>query len=69
VRVEAELVDAVVAGESVSKEVGDGTDLLDELVARLFDIGPGTCTTTVLIDLTYDSGDLVGGCPGVGLGK
>ena len=69
VRVEAELVDAVVAGEPVPQEVGDGTDLLRELVARLFGIGSAGRTATVLIDFAYDGGDLVGGCAGVGLGE
>jgi hypothetical protein len=69
VRVEAELVDAVVTGEPVTQKVGDGTDPLRKLVARLFRTGSTGCTATVLIDFAYDGGDLVGGRAGVGFGE
>src|SRR5271154_7438537 len=68
VRVEAELVDAVVTGEPVPHKVGDRSDPLRELVARLFPTG-STGTATVLIDFAYDGGDLVGGRAGVGFGE
>ena len=38
-RVEAEFVDVVVAGQLVSQEVRDGNGLLDQFVARLLDVG------------------------------
>jgi hypothetical protein len=53
----------------VPQEVGDGTDLLDELVTRLFGVRSGTRTATLLINFMYDRGDLVGGGAGVGLGE
>jgi hypothetical protein len=69
VRVEAELVDAVVTGEPVTQKVGDGTDPVRKLVARLFRTGSTGCTATVLIDFAYDGGDLVGGRAGGGFGE
>src|SRR6202012_1782809 len=65
VRVEAELVDAGLSAESLPQEIGDGADLLHDLIAGLLD---NRGAATMLIDFAYDSGDLVGGGPWVGVG-
>jgi hypothetical protein len=68
-RIEPELVDAVVAGEPGPQEIGDGTDLLRQLIAGLLGFGSAARDATVLIYFAYDGGDLVGRCPGVGFGE
>src|ERR1700727_2848875 len=68
-RIEPELVDAVIAGEPVPQEVGDGSDLLRKLIAGLFGFGSAARNTTVLINFAYDGGDLVGRRLGVGFGE
>src|ERR1700722_238390 len=68
-RIEPELVDAVITGKPVPQEIGDSADLLRELVAGLFSFGSGARGAPVLIDFGDDGGDLVGRRPGTGFGE
>src|SRR6202035_1236548 len=68
-RIEPEFVDAVIAGNAVSQKVGDGTDLVHQLVAGLVGLGFVAGGAPVLVNLADDGGDLIGRCPGAGFGK
>src|SRR6202022_5209211 len=68
-RIEPELVDTVIAGKAVPQKLGDGTDLVRELVAGLVGVGFAAGSAPVLIDLADDVGDLIGRSAGAGFGE
>jgi hypothetical protein len=67
-RIEPELVDAVITEKAVPQEVGDGAHLVRELVTGLVGFG-GAGRAAVMIDVADDGGNLIGRRAHFGLGK
>jgi hypothetical protein len=59
VRVEAELVDAVVPGDSLTQESGNGGDPLRQIIQRGV-AGRGAGGAAVFVDFANHRGDLLG---------
>jgi hypothetical protein len=69
VRIEAELVDGVVARESLPEECGNPGDALSKLVERCFGCGCRTRRTPALIDFANGGCDLFGRRPTAWISK
>jgi hypothetical protein len=68
-RIESELVDAVIAGKAKPQKFRDSTDLLCEVVAGLVCLRFGTGSAPMMINLADDRGDLIGRRAGAGFGE
>jgi hypothetical protein len=68
-RIEPELVNAVITGKAVPQKLGDCADLARQLVAGLEGFGFAAGGASVLVDLADDGSDLIGRSPSAGFGK